>query len=622
LLTDDDLYLFNEGRHYRLYGVLGGHLDADGAEFAVWAPNAEEVSVIGQFNGWNPDRHRLQPRASSGIWTGRVPGARRGHQYKYRIRSRLDGYVVDKADPVGFFCDQPPGNASVLWDHGFDWSDVTWMRERGARFAREAPVSIYEVHLGSWLRGADGRQLTYGELAPRLADHVAGLGFSHVELMPVMEHPFFGSWGYQVTGYFAPTSRWGDPQGLMHLIDVLHGCGIGVILDWVPAHFPTDPHGLGYFDGTHLYEHADPRKGFHPDWTSFIPNFGRLEVQAFFISSALFWLDRYHADGLRVDGVASMLYLDYSRGSGEWIPNEDGSNHNRDAIDFIRRFNEVVYREYPDVQTIAEESTAWAGVSRPTSMGGLGFGYKWDMGWMHDTLKYLAHDPIHRRHHHDEITFRAIYTYTENYVLPLSHDEVVHGKGSLLDKMPGDHWQKKANLRLLYGYQWAQPGKKMIFMGGELGVWSEWRHDGALDWPIAEHPDHAAILRYVAALNALYRAEPALHRRDVEPGGFEWIEGGARDDSMLAFLRRGDAGDRPVLVVCNFTPVTRDGFRVGVPQPGRWRELLSSDDQAYGGSGKINPAPIASDAQEWNGRPQSIAVTLPPLGCAFFAPEP
>jgi len=620
LISDDDVYLFNEGRHYRLYGVLGGHLDPDGsgAHFAVWAPDAGSVSVIGSFNGWDGSAHPLHPRASSGIWEGHVRGARRGQQYKYRIRAHGGGALADKADPVGFFHDQPPGNASVLWTLDHDWRDQEWMSRRGERIARTAPVSIYEVHLGSWMRGEHNRWLTYGELAPRLAEHVRRLGFTHVELLPVMEHPFYGSWGYQVTGYFAPTSRWGDPQGLMYLIDTLHQAGIGVILDWVPAHFPTDPHGLGNFDGTHLYEHADPRKGFHPDWTSYIPNYGRHEVASFFISSALFWLDRYHADGLRVDGVASMLYLDYSRSDGEWIPNPDGSNHNQDAIAFLRRFNEVVYLEYPDVQTIAEESTAWSGVSRPTSMGGLGFGYKWDMGWMHDTLSYLGRDPVHRSHHHDQLTFRSLYTYSENYVLPLSHDEVVHGKRSLLSKMPGDRWQKLANLRLLYAYQYAQPGKKLLFMGAELGTWDEWRHDGALDWGLRGVPDHEALIEYLAALNRIYRDVPALHRGDVEPGGFEWIDGDDRVQSVIAFLRHGAPGDPEVLVVCNFTPVTRFDFRVGAPHRGPWREILSTDDRAWGGSGQTNPGSLHADDQPWHNRPWSLSLTLPPLGCTFL----
>jgi len=505
-LSDQDIYLFNEGTHRHLYDHLGAHLrhpGQPGTDFAVWAPNARYVSVIGDFNDWDTGRNPLTPRASSGIWTGFIQEAQKGHCYKYFIDSQFGGYSVRKADPMGIFHETPPKTASVIWDLGYSWSDSDWMASRGDRFARNAPVSIYEVHLGSWMRsaGQSGHPIGYREAANKLVEHVSNMGFTHVQLMPIMEHPFYGSWGYQTTGYFAPTSRYGTPQDLMYLIDCLHQRGIGIVLDWVPGHTPTDEHGLGYFDGTHLYEHDDPRKGFHPDWTSFIFNYGRNEVRSFLLSSAVIWLDKYHVDGIRVDGVASMLYLDYSREEGEWIPNEDGSNENREAISFLRHLNEVVYSEFPDVQTVAEESTAWPGVSRPTSSGGLGFGYKWDMGWMHDTLQYMERDPVHRRHHHDEITFRAVYTYTENYVLPLSHDEVVHGKGSLISKMPGDQWQRFANMRLLLGYMWAQPGKKLLFMGGEFASPAEWKHDEVLPWELSDKPFHGGVLHWVKDLN-------------------------------------------------------------------------------------------------------------------------
>jgi 1,4-alpha-glucan branching enzyme len=492
LLSDHDLYLFNEGSHLRLYDHLGAHpTTVDGIEgtyFAVWAPDAERVTLMGDFNGWDKDGPALTPRATSGIWEGFVPGITRGALYKYHIRSRHQGYRAEKADPFALATEIPPRTGSIVWGLEYDWADGAWMEERRKRNSLDAPMSIYEVHLGSWRRVAedDNRSLSYRELAEQLVDYVRDMGFTHVELMPIMEHPFFGSWGYQITGYFAPSSRFGTPQDLMYLIDRLHQNGIGVILDWVPSHFPTDEHGLGFFDGTHLYEHADPRQGFHPDWNSFIFNYGRAEVRSFLLSNALFWLEKYHVDGLRVDAVASMLYLDYSRKEGEWIPNKYGGRENLEAIDFLRRFNSEVYQAHQDVQTVAEESTAWPMVSRPTYVGGLGFGAKWDMGWMHDTLQYISRDPIHRRYHHNELTFRMIYAFNENFVMPLSHDEVVHGKGSLIGKMPGDDWQKFANLRLLYTYLYAQPGKKLLFMGGELGQWSEWQHDASLEWHLLE----------------------------------------------------------------------------------------------------------------------------------------
>jgi len=624
-LTDDDLYLFNEGTHVRIHEKLGAHVETHegraGTRFAVWAPNAESVSVVGDFNGWNHGQTPLAQRGSSGIWEGFVAGVGDGALYKYHLRSHHHDYRVDKADPVGFWHETPPKTASIVKDLSFRWGDAAWMSERGARMTRSQPVSIYEMHVGSWRRvpGEGNRPLGYRELAPLLAAHVKKLGFTHVELLPIMEHPFYGSWGYQVTGYFAPTSRYGTPQDFMALVDALHQEGIGVILDWVPAHFPTDEHGLGLFDGTHLYEHADPRRGFHPDWKSYIFNYGRHEVQSFLLSSALFWLDRYHIDGLRVDGVASMLYRDYSRKEGEWVPNEYGGRENTEAVSFLTRFNETVYQHFPDVQTIAEESTAWPAVSRPTSMGGLGFGYKWDMGWMHDTLKYLARDPIHRQYHQNDITFRMLYAFTENYVLPLSHDEVVHGKGSLLAKMPGDRWQKFANLRLLLGYMFAQPGKKLLFQGSELAPWNEWNHDQSLDWHLEQPDEHGGVGRMLAALNRIYREVPALHELDCEPGGFEWIDAGDAAACALFFLRKGKDPERPVLAACHFTPATRRDYRVGVPFAGTWREIFNSDATEYSGSGVGNLGAVHAEESPWHGRPYSLRLTLPPLSVSLFA---
>jgi 1,4-alpha-glucan branching enzyme len=620
-LGEQDYHLFNEGSHYRLYHKLGAHPTTRdgvaGTQFAVWAPGADNVFVFGDFNGWNKSATRLDPQGSSGIWVGFVPGLGPGAAYKYHVHSRYNGYRVDKADPFAFFSEVPPKTASVVWDLKYDWGDGDWMAHRYRRNGLRDPISIYEVHLGSWMRGDGETFLSYREIAPRLAEHVKNTGFTHVEFMPITEHPFYGSWGYQTTGFFAATSRYGTPQDLMYLIDYLHQNGIGVILDWVPSHFPSDEFGLAYFDGTHLYEHSDPRQGFHPDWGSAIFNYGRHEVRSFLLSSAMFWLDKYHADGLRVDAVASMLYLDYSRQAGEWVPNVYGGNENLDAIDFLRRFNEAVYREYPDVQTYAEESTAWSQVSRPTSTGGLGFGLKWDMGWMHDTLKYLAKEPIHRAHHQGDLTFRMVYAYSENFVLPLSHDEVVHGKGSLVDKMPGDDWQKFANLRLLYGYMFAQPGKKLLFQGGEFGQWREWRHDHSIDWHQRPFPPHAGVERWIGDLNRLYRDEPAMHQGDCHAGGFEWVDASDAASSVMSFLRRGDDGTS-ILVVCNFTPVPRSNYRVGVPYGGYWRELLNSDATVYWGSGQGNAGGVTAEAEPWNGRPYSVNLILPPLGVLFF----
>jgi 1,4-alpha-glucan branching enzyme len=625
--SEDDRHLWNEGTNHRAYRTLGAHLatidGVPGTSFAVWAPNAERVSVIGDWNGWDKERHPLRLLGDSGIWHGFLPGVREGALYKYHLRSRLHGFSVDKADPFGFKHETAPGTQSIVWDLAYAWGDDAWMRTRGERNALASPASIYEVHLGSWRRVPEdrNRSLTYREIAPLLADHCVQSGFTHVELLPITEHPFYGSWGYQTTGYFAPTSRYGDPQDLMFLVDTLHQRGIGVILDWVPSHFPTDAHGLAYFDGTHLFEHADRRQGHHPDWDSFIFNYGRNEVRSFLVSSALFWLDAYHLDGLRVDAVASMLYLDSSRKPGEWIPNVHGGRENLEAIAFLRRLNEVVYAEYPDVQTIAEESTSWPMVSRPIYVGGLGFGMKWDMGWMHDTLAYLRQDPIFRKFHQNLLTFRMMYAFGENFVLPLSHDEVVHGKGSLLGKMPGNGWEKLANLRLLLGSQWAAPGKKLLFMGGELGQWQEWSHERSLDWHLLERPEHAGILAWVRDLNRLMRENPALHARDFEPAGFDWIDCTDAESSVVSFLRRGGEGDPEILVVLNFTPLPREGYRVGVPRGGFWREVLNSDAVEYGGSGRGNLGGQHAASTGAHGRSHSLSLTLPPLAALFFRRE-
>jgi 1,4-alpha-glucan branching enzyme len=624
LLTRDDLYLFNEGTHYRLYNKLGAHpltaAGTYGTYFAVWAPNAAQVSVMGEFNDWDKASHALRPRGDSGIWEGFIPGVGQGAIYKYHIISRYQGYQVDKSDPLAFHNEVPPRTASVVWDLSYSWGDQQWMATRHTHNALTAPIAIYEVHLGSWRRVPEEghRPLTYRELAPMLAEHVTYLGFTHVEFLPVMEHPFYGSWGYQTTGYYAPSSRYGTPQDLMYLVDYLHQRGIGVILDWVPSHFPTDEHGLGYFDGTHLYEHADMRQGLHPDWNSFIFNYGRNEVQSFLLSSAQFWLEKYHIDGLRVDAVASMLYLDYSRKDGEWIPNAYGGRENLASIAFLRRFNEDVYKDFAAVQTFAEESTAWPMVSRPTYVGGLGFGMKWDMGWMHDTLSYMARDPIYRTYHHNLLTFRMLYAFMENFVLPLSHDEVVHGKGSLLGKMPGDDWQKFANLRLLYGYMYTQPGKKLLFMGGEFGQWREWHHDESLDWHLCQYSPHTGLQRWVVDLNRLYRSEPALHELDTHPSGFEWIDCNDAPVSVVSCLRKGRTTDDLMLVVCNFTPVPRLNYRVGAPRDGFWHEVRNSDAQDYGGSGYGNTGGVEAAPVPWHGRPYSLNLTLPPLSVVFF----
>ncbi len=629
LFSDEDLYLFNEGTHERLFERLGAHAGeqargggsgAPVTSFAVWAPNADEVSVVGDFNGWLPGADALRPRASSGIWEGRVEGAGPGSLYKYHIVNRAAGFAADKTDPVGFSFEIAPRTAAVVTSLDHAWGDGEWMAGRGERNRREDPIAIYEVHLGSWRRvpQEDYRSLSYREMAEPLTEHVLRHGFTHVEFLPVMEHPFFGSWGYQTTGYFAPSSRFGSPQDFMALIDHLHRAGVGVILDWVPSHFPTDAFALAQFDGSHLYEHADPRRGLHREWGSLVFNYGRHEVRSFLLSSAMFWLDHYHADGLRVDAVASMLYRDYSREEGEWVPNEYGGRDDLDAVSFLRRLNEAVYREHPDVQTYAEESTAWAGVSRPTSTGGLGFGFKWDMGWMHDTLQFFARDPIHRSHHQDELTFRAVYAFSENFVLPLSHDEVVYGKGSLLEKMPGDEWQRRANYRLLLGYMYAQPGKKLLFMGAELAQPYEWNHDGSVAWEVADAPGHAGLAAWLSDLNAAYREQPALHLHDCDPEGFEWGHADDAQSGVMSFWRIGAGPEDRVLVVCNFTPVVREGYRVGVPSRGVWSELLNGDRKAYGGSGQGNPSGLLSDPVPAHGRPFSLALRVPPLACVYL----
>ena len=624
LLTDQDLYLFNEGRHYRAYEKLGAHLISiagqPGVCFSVWAPNARSVSVMGSFNGWDHRSHPLQPRGSSGIWEGFVPEVTRGAGYKFHIVSRHHGHVADKTDPFAMWNEKPPRTASIVWDLDYQWGDHDWMHRRQGRNSLHAPISIYEVHLGSWMRVPEehNRPLTYREIAPRLADYAQRLQFTHVELLPVMEHPFYGSWGYQTTGYFAPTARYGTPQDFMYLVDYLHQHGIGVILDWVPSHFPSDAHGLAYFDGTHLFEHADSRKGFHPDWKTHIFNYGRNEVRSFLLSSAMFWLDKYHADGLRVDAVASMLYLDYSRKEGEWLPNQHGGRENLEAIDFLRQLNQETYKEYPGIQTFAEESTSWPMVSRPIYLGGLGFGLKWDMGWMHDTLQYFGNDPIHRKYHHNQLTFRMLYGFTENFVLPLSHDEVVHGKGSLIGKMAGDEWQKFANLRLLFGYMFAQPGKKLLFMGDEFGQVREWAHDSSLEWHVLQYPLHSGLQNWMEQLNRLYRQEPALHELDNDPKGFEWIDCNDNAASTISLVRKAKSTAHSVVVVCNFTPVPRVGYRLGVPRGGYWRELLNSDAREYGGSGMGNMGGTMAEEKSAHGRPYSLNLTLPPMAALFL----
>ncbi|MDK2890011.1 MAG: 1,4-alpha-glucan branching enzyme [Methanoculleus sp.] len=628
LITDYDVYLFRQGNHSRLHERMGSHpAVADGVRgtfFAVWAPNAAEVSVIGDFNGWTAGRHPLQARSDdSGIWEGFIPDIGHGRLYKYHIKSRYDGYSVEKGDPFAYFWEVPPKTASVIWDLGYTWRDRAWMRGREEANTPDAPISVYEVHPGSWRKvpEEENRSLNYRELATELADYLLDTGFTHVEFLPVMEHPLYASWGYQSLGYFAPTSRYGTPQDFMHLVEHLHQRGIGVLLDWVPSHFPSDGYGLSYFDGTHLYEHALPGQRYHPEWKSYIFNLARDEVRSFLLSSAVFWLERYHADGLRVDAVSSMLYLDYARSAGEWIPNVYGGRENLEAIGFLRKLNDTVHANFPDVLVIAEEATSWPGVTAPTATGGLGFDLKWNMGWMHDTLDYFTLDPVFRKYRPDLLTFSIWYAFRERYILPLSHDEVVHEKGSLAGKMPGDEWRKRANLRLLYGYMFTHPGKKLLFMGGEFGQWSEWSHDAGLEWGLLQYPSHRGLLRWVTDLNHLYRRMPALHERDADPEGFEWVDFSDVEKSIVSYLRRGLSADNVVLVICNCTPVPRYGYRVGVPFGGFWQEVLNSDAVEYGGSGVGNLGGVEAERVRAHGRPWSLPLTLPPLGMVIFAPE-
>ncbi|MFO7676749.1 MAG: 1,4-alpha-glucan branching protein GlgB [bacterium] len=624
LLSELDVWLFRQGAHYRLQDHLGAHpMTVDGrpgALFAVWAPSAAGVAVVGDFNGWDPAASPLAVRwDSSGIWEGFVPGAASGARYKYRIEPGRGGPALEKTDPLGSWFEPPPGNAALIHELGHDWQDDDWLAARLETDQHRRPLAIYELHAGSWRRGPGNRLLDWAGLADALVPYILDAGFSHVELLPVMEHPFRGSWGYQALGYFAPAARHGAPGQFCAFVDRLHRAGIGVILDWSPAHFPDDLHGLARFDGTCLYEHEDPRRGRHPDWHTCIFNYGRPEVACFLISSALFWLDRCHADGLRIDAVASMLYLDYSRPDGEWLPNPFGGRENLEAMEFLRRLNTEAYARCPGTFTVAEESTAWPGVTRPVHLGGLGFGYKWNMGWMHDTLQYFGRDPVHRRWHHDELTFGLSYAHSENFILPLSHDEVVHGKRSLLEKMPGDDWRRFAGLRLLLGWQYCHPGAKLLFGGGEFGQRREWDHDSSLDWHLLDAPAHSGVLRWVRDLNRLYRDHPALHALDRDPAGFRWVVASDSANSVFAFLRRDGTG-RDLLVVANFTPVPRAGYRVGVPAAGRWRELLNSDAADYGGSGLGNLGRVRAEAVPCHDFPHSLDLDLPPLALVVLEP--
>ena len=624
LLTDYDLYLSGEGTHYQKYEKLGAHVremaGVRGVHFGVWAPNATRVSVVGNFNFWDGRVHPMRLRGETGIWELFIPGLDEGTLYKFEIKSRA-GYWGLKSDPYGFAAEKRPNNASVVVEiDKHQWNDAAWLAQRASRDWLHAPMSIYEVHLGSWRRRRDesNRWLTYRELADELIPYVKAMGYTHIEMMPIMEHPLDKSWGYQTVGYFAVTSRFGTPEDFMYFVDRCHQEGIGVILDWTPAHFPRDAHGLAFFDGTHLYEHADPRKGAHPDWGTLVFNYGRNEVQNFLISNALFWVDKYHLDGLRVDAVASMLYLDYSRKHGEWIPNRFGGRENLEAIGFLKHLNEVLHTQHPGALTIAEESTSWPAVSRPVYLGGLGFDLKWNMGWMNDTLRFMGYDPIHRKYHHNELTFSMIYAFTENFVLPLSHDEVVHGKRSLLEKMPGDDWQKFANLRLLFGYMWAHPGKKLLFAGSELAKREEFWEDGSVDWGLEDSPAHRGVQQLMADLNRLHVQEPALQELDFEWAGFEWLEANDAENSVIAFQRRSRNQDNAIVVICNFTPVVRDGYRVGVPRPGYYREILNTDSGYFWGSGVGNNGGVNAEPIPWSGKPWSISLRLPPLSASYF----
>lgn len=626
LLTAFDVHLFKTGKHFKLYEKLGAHRvkmgGKEGTYFAVWAPNAKSISVIGYFNNWEKGKHKLNPRwDESGIWEGFFSDIDHGEAYKYALHSNTGEYV-EKSDPFASYCESAPKTASIVWQPKYEWKDDVWLNERKKSIGKAKPYSVYEVHFGSWRRKLeDNRSLTYPEMAKELVDYVKDMGFTHVEFLPLMEHPFYGSWGYQLTGYYAPTSRYGSPEDFMYMVDCFHQAGIGVILDWVPSHFPGDEHGLFKFDGTFLYEHEDPRKGFHPDWKSYIFNYGRNEVRSFLISNALFWLDRFHIDGLRVDAVASMLYLDYSRNAGEWIPNQFGGNENIEAITFLKEMNEVVYGTFPDTFTIAEESTSWTGVSRPTYLGGLGFGQKWMMGWMHDTLKYFKEDPINRKYHQNAITFSIMYAFTENFMLPLSHDEVVHGKGSIMGRMPGDEWKRFANLRLLYSYMFTHPGTKLLFMGSEFGQTTEWNHERSLDWHLLDYGYHLGAQAIVRDLNALYKKEKALYHFAFENRGFQWIDYGDRDNSVIAYQRQSDRKEDLLIVICNFTPEVRNHYRIGVPYRGQWKEVFNSDDTKYQGSGVSNPGLLMTSPVKYHQRDYSISITLPPLALTIFKLE-
>jgi len=622
--SDFDISLFKSGKHYKLYELMGSHvIEKDGVigtYFAVWAPNAQYLSVIGNFNYWDRGSHQLYVRwDASGIWEGFIPNVGDGETYKYFIKSS-SGEELEKSDPFALRWEEPPRTASIVADTYYEWKDTKWMRERRDHNALDKPYSVYEVHIGSWARNPESPDAfyTYEQLIDKLVPYVKEMGFTHIEFMPIAEHPYYPSWGYQVSGYYAASSRYGTPKQLMKLIESFHNEGIGVILDWVPSHFPGDAHSLYRFDGSHLYEHADMRKGFHPDWKSYIFNYGRNEVRAFLISNALFWLDRYHVDGLRVDAVASMLYLDYSRNHGEWEPNQYGGNENLEAVSLLKEFNEAVYSHFPDVQTIAEESTSFTGVSRPVYTGGLGFGMKWMMGWMHDTIKYFSKDPVYRKYHHNQITFSLIYAFTENFMLPFSHDEVVYGKGSMLGKMPGDEWQQFANLRLVYGYMFTHPGTKLLFMGGEFGQGTEWNFSKSLDWYVLEYPNHKGIQETVKALNKLYKSEPALYEKAFDGSGFEWIDGGNSNDSILIYTRKGLDKKNDLVIILNMTPAPHEDYTVGVPEAGSWKEIFNSDDKQYWGSGMSNPKAIKSERKPWHGRDNSIGVTLPPLSAVVF----
>jgi len=625
LFTDFDISLFQAGKHFRLYEKLGAHpIEVDGVKgvyFAVWAPSAKTVSVIGDFNNWNGSEHELNVRwDSSGIWEGFIPEVEKGATYKYRIHSNNSTarIITEKADPFALYCEHPPQTASIVWDLDYKWKDKNWMESRKDKNGLDKPYSVYEVHLGSWKRNAEGKFLTYLELAEELVRYVKETGFTHVEFMPIMEYPYDPSWGYQLVGYFAPTSRFGKPQDFMVLVDKLHQAGIGVILDWVPSHFPDDAHGLGYFDGSNLYEHPDRRKGYHPDWKSLVFNYGRNEVRSFLISNALFWLQYYHADGLRVDAVASMLYLDYSRNHGEWEPNIYGGRENLDTISFLKEFNEAVYTNFEGVQTIAEESTSFPMVSRPVYNGGLGFGMKWMMGWMHDTLQYFKRETIYRKYHQNDLTFSMTYAFSENFMLPLSHDEVVHGKYSILGRMPGDEWQKFANLRLLYGYMFTHPGSKLLFMGSEFGQSREWNFEGSLDWHLLEFGYHEGIKKTITDLNALYKNFPALHEKQFNPESFEWINYSDHQNAVIAYIRKGNNPKQDLVVVCNFTPVVRTNYRIGLPKKGKLTEIFNSDNTKYGGSGISNTKPIKIEKEAWNGRDFSAEISLAPLSVTVF----